>query len=80
MNDDAIEVLKSGKINNRLLYEMVTHEGFRRLLLDISIYVDRIASAQINNLNALVSIARAKILVERAPDEKDAYLRRLGVV
>lgn len=77
LNDDAIEVLKSGKINNRLLCEMVTHEGFRRLLLDIEIYVDRIASAQINNLNALVSIARAKILAERASDEKDAYLRTL---
>lgn len=25
LNDDAIEVLKSGKINNRLLCEMVTH-------------------------------------------------------
>ena len=56
---------------------MITHEGYRRLLLDIEIYVDRIASAQINDLNALVSIARAIILAERASDEKDAYLRTL---
>lgn len=77
LNDEAIEVLKSGKINNRLLCEMVTHEGFLRLLLDIEIYVDRIASAQINDLNALVSIARAEILAERALEERDDYLRTL---
>lgn len=46
LNDDAIEVLISGKINNRLLCKMVTQEEFRRLLLDIEVYADRIASAQ----------------------------------
>lgn len=43
LSDDMIEVLKSRKLNNRLLCEMVTHEGFQRFLVDAEIYIDRIA-------------------------------------
>ena len=41
------------------------------------IYVNRIASTQIDNLNAWVSIARAEILSKQKPEEKDLYLRTL---
>lgn len=77
LSDEMIDILKSGKINNRLLCEIVMHKDFGRLLADIEIYVDRIASIQIDNLNALVSIARAEILSKQRPDEKDLYLRTL---
>lgn len=77
LSDEMIDILKNGKINNRLLCEIVTHKDFGRLLADIEIYVDRIASIQIDNLNALVSIARAEILTKQRPDEKDLYLRTL---
>jgi hypothetical protein len=30
--DSMIELLKSGKINNRMLCEMATHEDFKRLM------------------------------------------------
>lgn len=79
LSDEMIDILKNGKINNRLLCEIVTHKDFGRLLADIEIYVDRIASIQIDNLNALVSIARAEILTKQRPDEKDLYLRTLEV-
>ncbi len=36
--------MKSGKPNNRLLCEMVTHENFRRFLVDAEIYIDHIAA------------------------------------
>ncbi len=77
LSDEMINLLKSGEINNRLLCEIVTHNAFRRLLADIEIYVDRIASMQIDNLNALVSVARAEILTKQKPGEKDLYLRTL---
>lgn len=77
LSDEMLEILRSGKINNRLLCEIVTHGEFCRLLADIEIYVDRIASAQIDNLNAWVSVARAEILARRQPDEEDIYLRTL---
>ena len=56
-----IELLKSGKINNRLLCEIATHEGFRKLMTELEIYVDRIASMQLSNLNAIVDMARVEI-------------------
>lgn len=77
LSDEMLDILRSGKINNRLLCEIVTHKEFRRLLADIEIYVDRIASAQIDNLNALVSMARAEILERQNPGDGDLYLRTL---
>lgn len=77
LSDEMLEILRSGKINNRLLCEIVAHREFCRLLADIEIYVDRIASAQIDALNAWVSIARAEILARQQPDEEDIYLRTL---
>ncbi len=49
LSDGMIDVLKSGKLNNRLLCEMVTHENFRRFLVDAEIYIDRIADMRIND-------------------------------
>lgn len=77
LSDKMLNLLRSGEINNRLLCEIVTHKEFRRLLADIEIYVDRIASTQIDNLNAQVSIARAEILSKQKPGEIDLYLRTL---
>lgn len=77
LSDEMLEILRSGKINNRLLCEIITHGEFCRLLANIEIYVDRIASAQINNLNAWVSVARAEILARQQPYKEDIYLRTL---
>ena len=76
LSDTMIELLKSGKINTRLLCEMAAHKDFVRLLAGIEIYVDGIATMQIQNLNAWVNVARAEIIERYHPDEqdKDAYL------
>ena len=58
LSDDMIDLLESGKINNRLLSEIATHEDFRRFLTDIEIYVDRIADMRINDLNAVLGVVR----------------------
>jgi hypothetical protein len=77
LSDDMIELLKSGKINNRLLCEVATHEGFKRLMADLEIYVDRIASMQIQNLNAYVDTVRLEIQHRYNPDADDRTMRAL---
>ena len=52
LNDEMVALLKSGRINNRLLCELATHKDFIKFLADIEIYVDGIATMQIQNLNA----------------------------
>ena len=36
-----LELLSSGKINNRLLCELATHPNFRRLMVDMEICIDQ---------------------------------------
>lgn len=61
LNDSMIELLKSGRINNRLLCEIATHEDFPRLLTDITIIVDRIAGMRVNQLNMDLEAARQTV-------------------
>ncbi len=79
LSDDMIEVLKSGKLNNRLLCEMVTHEGFQRFLVDAEIYIDRIADMRINDMNAVLAAVRQQVMQEHDPGENDLYMRTLEV-
>ena len=78
LSDDMVELLKSGSINHRLLCELATHKDFPKLLADIEIYVDRIASMQIDTLNAMVDVARQEILNKYQPSEEDIYLKTLA--
>ena len=77
LQDETIEILKSGKLNNRLLCEMIGHENFRRLLADIEIYVDNIAGMQIQNLNAWIDVVRNELIEKHNPDKDDPHLRVL---
>jgi hypothetical protein len=74
-----ISVLESGKINNRLLCEIATHENFRRLMTDIEIFVDRIADMRIDQMNLVLEATRQEILQRQsqAADENDLYVRTL---
>ena len=67
MNDEMVALLKSGRINNRLLCELATHKDFIKFLADIEIYVDGIATMQIQNLNALSILSGMKSLNGIAP-------------
>ena len=70
-------LLKSGRVNNRLLCEMMAHKDFIRLLADIEIYVDRVASMQVQSLNAYVDVVRQEIIDRYQPGEDDPHLRVL---
>lgn len=53
LSDDAVELLKTGKFNHRLLSEMLCHKDFRRMMLDAEIDVDIIADMRINRYKRL---------------------------
>ena len=77
LSDEMVALLKSGRINNRLLCELATHKDFIKFLADIEIYVDGIATMQIQNLNALVDTVRHEIIERYCPGEDDPHLKVL---
>ena len=76
LSDEAIEMLKSGRINKRLFCELITHPEFPRLMADMEIYVDGMVSMQIRNLNALLESVRTSI-VEKYDPKEDNTLRNI---
>lgn len=74
LSDQAIEVLTSGQINNRLLSELIVHPEFSRLMVDMEIYVDGVVSMQIRNLNTLLESARTAIIEKYHPKEDNTLL------
>ena len=79
LGDDAIDVLRTGKFNHRLLSELICHKDFQRFLLDAEIYVDRIADMRVNDMNAVLEAVRQMALMKNGGDANDLYLRTLEV-
>ena len=79
LGDDAIEVLRTGKFNHRLLSEMLCHKAFQRMMLDAEIYVDRIADMRVNDMNAVLEAVRQMALMKNGGNENDLHLRTLEV-
>jgi len=79
LGDNAIEVLKDGQFNHRLLSELICHKDFQRFLLDAEIYVDRIADMRVNDMNAVLEAVRQMALMKNGGDANDLYLRTLEV-
>ena len=77
LSDEMIDVLRSGRINNRLLCEMATHPGFRRFLVDMEIFVDRIADMRVHDMNAVLDATRRMVMDQQGVDENDLYARTL---
>ena len=77
LSDDAIDVLKAGKFNHRLLSEIISHHDFQKMMLDAEIYVDRIADMRINDMNAVLQAVRQMVLMQQGETENDLYLRTL---
>lgn len=79
MSDGAVDTLKDGKFNHRLLSELICHKDFCRFMLDAEIYVDRIADMRINDMNSVLEAVRQMALMKNGGDENDLYLRTLEV-
>ena len=74
---DAISILKSGDINNRLLCEIIKHPVLGKFMSDMEIYVDSLAEMQIRNLNSFVALIRSKIQMRDQIPDSEHYLRTL---
>ena len=77
LSDDMIELLKSGLIDNSLLCELATHPDFPRLMADLEIYVNGIATRQVQSANAIVDAVSATIMKQHNPGLTDPQLRQL---
>ena len=77
LSDDMVELLKSGRINNRLLCEIATHEDFVTLMTDTEIYVDGIATSHFNDFNSLLEVLREQVFSQHQPAEEDTALKAL---
>ena len=82
LSDDMLDILKNRVFNNRLLCEMVAHKDFSRLMTDIEIYVDRIASMSIQQLDDYMDTIREKVQAGQRPENQnprkvDLYIRTL---
>ena len=76
LNDEVLDLLRSGKINNRLLGEIILHKDFKCFLLDVEIVVDRIADSYVSSMGTFFSVIRKKFADKFHPDE-DLSLRML---
>ena len=77
LSDDMVELLKSGRINNRLLCEIATHDDFVTLMTDTEIYVDGIATSHFNDFNSLLEVLREQVFSQHQPVEEDTALKAL---
>ena len=77
LSDAAVDVLKDGRFNHRLLSELICHKDFRQLMLDAEIYVDRIADMRIKDMNTILEATRKMILMEHGENSDDLYLHTL---
>ena len=76
LDDETVELLKSGKLNTRLICEMIKHPEFTNFLTDIEIYVDNLAGMQFRNINKMIEQTRVRLQSKGVSDE-DHYMKTL---
>lgn len=77
LDDETVEILRSEKLNNRLLCEMIKHKNFWKMLSDTEIYIDSLATMQIRNLNDYVATMRTKIQMRNQVSDTEHYIKTL---
>lgn len=76
LDDETVEKLKSGKLNSRLICEMIKHPEFTNFLTDMEIYVDNLAGMQFRNINKMIEQTRVRLQTKGVSDE-DHYMKTL---
>ena len=77
LSDDMVELLSNGRINNRLLCERATHPYFQRLMVDMEIFIDRIADMRVEQMDLILEATRQAVINSHALGENDLYMRTL---
>ncbi len=76
LDDETVELLKSGTLNVRLICEMIKHPEFINFLSDLEIYVDNIAAMHLRNMNNMIEQTRIRLQNNGVPDT-DHYVKTL---
>ena len=79
LRDDAVDAIRDGKYNKRLLSELLVHDKFQQLMVDAEVYVDRIADSRINDMNAMLEAVRQQIIQQYATEDGDLHTRTLAL-
>jgi len=82
LSDEAIAVLKDGKLNNRLVSEVLSHPDFPKLLSAMEVYIDRKVLPQMNTMNAMYKFAEQTLTENAVVPDGDtmlAYIQESGV-
>ena len=79
LRDDAVDAIRDGKYNKRLLSELLVHDKFQQLMVDAEVYVDRIADSRINDMNAMLEAVRQQIIQQYAVENEDLHTRTLAL-
>jgi hypothetical protein len=74
LSDSAIEVLKSKKLNNRLISELLSLPDFQQLLNAIEIYIDKKMLPQMNAMNAIYRLAESTIKENFDVEDRDVIM------
>lgn len=76
LDDTTIDLIKSDKLNVRLICEMIKHPEFTNFLSDLEIYVDNLAEMRIRNINTMIEQTRLRLQNNSIPDS-DHYMKTL---
>lgn len=79
LRDDAVDAIRDGKYNKRLLSELLVHDKFQQLMVDAEVYVDRIADSRINDINAMLEAVRQQVIQQYAAEDGDLHTRTLAL-
>lgn len=78
LSDEAIAELLSGKLNNRLLSDVIAHPDFAELLAGLEVFIERNLSENIEIINKSYKVAIDTIIVKKIPPEqRDEYMATL---
>ena len=73
LNDEMVALLKSGRINNRLLCEIATNDKFEQLMTDTEIYIDGHATATFRTIYESLEEQRRTIVQKYKSADRNFY-------
>ena len=77
LTDEMVALLKSGRINNRLLCEIATNDKFEQLMTDTEIYIDGHATSTFRTLYESLEEQRQIIVQKYKQADKDFYSKTI---
>lgn len=72
--DEAVAVLKSRKLNNRLIGELIAEPNFANLMQAVEIYIDRKLLPQISTMNGIYKLAETAIKENYSVSDDDEII------